>query len=310
MFITNELTPAEVIAELIKGDRLTIKATRRFRSLKHDRDLLPAFSQRLECILDFYQAYGNDVHETQSMRDEGVDILWRYKYKDEERRIGIQVKSNPEFEDWSKRGFKMIEKLKSQYSTAMNNARVDDYYIIICADAAAHRARIRTICSELKNFAHCTIIEPTYALGFYEKSGLDVAIRTARLLCSGDRTLKQAMREVDSIEPDVAFALISLLCRAFQDRSVVTQETLQDIWDDWLEYVGSDADSERSVADIVNELVGDGILDQDDVAYTIDYTELPASLCALYFGLRTAGWVALPELRDHIVALLEIKELA
>jgi hypothetical protein len=97
MFITNELTPAEVLAELVKGRRSAAASTEEFEALRHDKDLVPRFASHINSILDVYKAYRMDAHDIQGMRDDGVDVLLRFEHNDVECRVGFQIKSNEEF---------------------------------------------------------------------------------------------------------------------------------------------------------------------------------------------------------------------
>jgi len=310
MFITNELTPAEILAELIKGRRTSVGATRRFVKLKHDKDLVPHFTEQIDSILDVYKAYEMDAHDIQGIRDDGVDLLLRFDHDDVQRRVGLQIKSNDEFDQWAKKKLNMVEKLKAQYSAARENARVDYYYVLICADDRAHRKRVRTVCSEFKNFRHCTVIEPRDALGFYDMSPRDLMVRTTRLLCDTDVILRQALREADSVEADVAFFLTSLVCHAFFRGTCVEEENLVELWSQWSELAENGAKPNDHMADIFENLVDDGVLEFDRDRYVIDTAQLPSGLCALFFDLRVRKLESDTNIRDYIVGLLELKDRA
>lgn len=308
MFITNELTPTEVLAELLKGRRASSLATERFGALRHDRDLVPRFASNVDVILDVYKAYRTDVHDIQGIRDDGVDVLLRFDREGHSSRVGLQIKSNDEFDQWEKKKLNMVEKLKAQYSAAMENARIDDYYVVICADDIAHRKRIRTVCSELKNYRGCTIIEPRDALGFFDMSDLDLLVRTTRLLCSSDTILRTALDEADAQEPDVVYFLSSLVNHAFQQGLTIDDSYLFNLWYDWKDFVGEDVTTNDRLTIITQNLLSTGIIKYDGSDYLIDVTRLPVPLSALYFDLKVRNLESDGNIDGYMLGLLEIKD--
>lgn len=98
MFITSELTLGEMLAELLKGRRVSLNETAAFAKLRHDKDLCPRFAQQISLMLDVYRAYGQEVHDIQNIRDDGIDVLFLYQDQDgNDRRVGLQIKSDDEF---------------------------------------------------------------------------------------------------------------------------------------------------------------------------------------------------------------------
>jgi hypothetical protein len=308
MFITNELTPAEVLAEMLKLRRTSAEATKEFESLRHDKNLVPTFAAQVDAILSVYKAYRIDSHDIQGIRDDGVDVLLQFEHDDSAHRIAIQIKSNDEFDQWANKKLNVVEKLKAQYSAAMENARVNDYYIILCADDHIHRKRIRTICSEFKNYRHCTIIEPRHALGFFNMSPLDIAVRTTRLLCSADVVLRAALREMNAEKANMAYFLISLACCAFEHGPHVSNKRIVQFWTEWSELMQDAEELDDESAEIVESLLSMGVLELEGDDYAIDFTRLPAPLCALYFDLRVRSIEARADLRDYIVGLAELRD--
>lgn len=310
MFITNELTPAEIFAELIKGRRSSAEATKRFEALRHDKNLVPRFAEHIDSILDVYRAYRIDAHDIQSLRDDGVDVFLRFEQASEEHRVGLQIKSNDEFNQWANKKLGLIETLKAQYSAATANARVNDYYIVLCVDDVAHRKRVRMVCSELKNFPNCTIVEPRDALGFFDMSEQDLIIRTTRLLCNTDIILREALNEADSEEADDAFFLVSLVCHVFTRGSRISETICREFWSDWLKLAGDGAKSSKHMEDVIQKLSSDGVLVYNGGDYCIDPSLLPAPICALYFDLRVRNLAHDANVRDYIAGLLELRDRA
>lgn len=308
MFITNEMSPGKMLAQLLSGRRVRPPETAAFVELRHDRDLCPRFKDQVKVMLDVYRAYGHEVHDIQGMGDDGVDVLM--EYEDEsgaKRRAGLQIKSEDEFRRWERDRNPLLKDLKAQYAMALNNVQIDDYYVLLCVNAVRHQTRIRTICSEMKTFARCTVVEPEDLLDLYEMSPADLWARATRFLCHDDRVLTAAIEEADAEEPDVAFFLITLVCLGFGSQFELTNQTLYGIWSDWEEFAGDDAGPRDRVAQILSSLVGGGVVDDDEGLYSLVVSELPTALCALYFDLRVRVSDSTTDLREQILSLVELK---
>ena len=146
MFITSRMSPGELLAHFLDLRGVKATDTAAFRQYRHNDDLCPRFQRNVDALLDAY-SYHADAHDIQSMSDQGVDVLLRYvNAEGERRRAGLQIKSHKEFEDWAaKRGPSMIDTLKLQHSRAKHDAKIGDYFIVLCTDAQQHREQIRQI---------------------------------------------------------------------------------------------------------------------------------------------------------------------
>lgn len=310
MFITHEMDAGEMLAEHLKGRRVSPAATAAFADLRHDRDLCPHIADQVNTMLGVYRAYGQEVHDIQSFRDDGVDVLLRYEDKDgQERKVGLQIKSEEEFRQWEVKKLPLIQILKGQAAQAVANIRLDAFYVVLCVDAIRHRQRIRNVCSELKNFSPCEIIEPTDALGFYQMAPMDLWARTTRMLCHRDVVLRAAASESDAMAPDVAFFTITFLCQAFGGSLHVDDARLFDIWNEWEEFAGAAAGDQDRLSDILWELNGDGILGGEvGEDFTIQISLLPQALSALYFDLKVRSPDSFSHLAGHIIGLVELAD--
>ncbi|MFU0507277.1 hypothetical protein [Pseudaminobacter sp. NGMCC 1.201702] len=63
MFITNALSPAETLAEILQKNSSTIADTDWFKNMKHDADLCPMFESLGMEILRSYKAYRTGCHD-------------------------------------------------------------------------------------------------------------------------------------------------------------------------------------------------------------------------------------------------------
>ncbi len=309
MFITNELNPGEMLAELLKGRRVDAANTKVFRSYRHDADLCPRIERQVSAMLYVYRAYGQEVSDIQSMRDDGIDILLRYENRaGEARKAAIQIKSNHEFEEWQRKKLQLPQILKAQYATATSNAQVDDFYVLLCVDSVEHKARIRMLSSETKNFSKCHIVKPEDLLEFFNMTDIELWGRTTRLLCHNDTVLKKTIEEMDSEEADIAFFLIRIVCRLFDGKnSFLSDDVIYDWWSDWLEFSGSNEDESERLAEVVSHLTDAGVFEYDS-GYHLRLEALPSALCALYFDLRVRLADTNVDIESQIRSLCALKD--
>jgi hypothetical protein len=146
MFITEDLSPAALLAELLSLRTRSSDQTVKFQNLRHNRDLCPRFAEQIDAMLDVYKRHRTDVHDIQGVRDSGVDVLLQFKTEDElSHKVGIQLKSFKELEDASRKklgGASLLQVLKSQYVEATSNLGVS--YAEAMAKAAKKTSRGRS----------------------------------------------------------------------------------------------------------------------------------------------------------------------
>lgn len=304
MFITDRLTPAETLSELLALKGYSKLDTERFRSLRHNRDLCPGFREQISALLDAYKSHRTDVHDTQGPRDEGVDVQLNYE-DDGQHRVGLQIKSFAEIEDWAKkRDREFMQRLKAQYAVALQNAKVEDYYLLLCTDEIEHEEQIRLICSELKQFDRLKIVRPRQALAFFEASSGQIQAYVSRLLCRHDSVFEDAKKAIEGMPGDRAYVLLGLVCRAFSGRLDVSQDDLVDLYQSWEEMnPGCGARGDR-LANLVWELDGAGLSTvSGSDGYSIDLTHLPNSLCAIYYDQKQRGG---DDLLNSLTALFNV----
>ncbi|WP_296173534.1 hypothetical protein [uncultured Brevundimonas sp.] len=308
MLISHELTPGEMLAELLKGRRVTPKDTARFKVLRHDRDLCPIFKSHLKAMLDVYAAYRQDAHDMQSIRDDGVDVLLKYQDRDEvDRRAALQIKSNDEFDKWEKGTLALPMIAKAQYSAAVENAQIEDYYLILCVDEIRHRKKVRSLLSEFKNYKRCTIIEPCDALGFIEMSEHEVVARVTRLLCRDDVVLTAAVDELDREAPDTAYVLLAIVCQGLRGELKVDGGTLNTIWAEFLEFAPHLERDDR-LGGVLSDLQGAGVLRWEGESDFIEIQNLPKAVCALYFDRKVRGLEPDGDIFTSLLHLLEVAD--
>jgi len=303
MFVTNELSPLEMLSELVSLNGVSSEDTKRFAELRHDKNLCPGFRDQIETMLGTYKSHRTDVQDTQGIRDDGVDVQLRY-YQDGNHRVGLQIKSHKEIEDWkTKRDDHFVMRLKSQLSAAVANADVDFYFVLLCTDEIAHQKQIRFICSELKQFDNVRIVRPIQALTFFELDNSWISAFVTRKLCKSDPLLEAARTEACSMVGDHAFILLTLMCMASEGQRFVTQEQIFEIYDEWTELVASAASVHERLGDLLWQLDSNGLSVTTDGVDRLSIADFPTSWTALYFDQkhRLGG-----DIRTRLVQLLEI----
>ena len=85
----------DTITRLIRFQRAPRAVCIAFRKLKHDADLLPQLQAQLETIRDAYGKFQPIVYDTQGIRDDGSDVVFRIDGNDAQgmQLLGFQVKS-------------------------------------------------------------------------------------------------------------------------------------------------------------------------------------------------------------------------
>ncbi|MFU0507276.1 hypothetical protein [Pseudaminobacter sp. NGMCC 1.201702] len=239
------------------------------------------------------------------MRDNGADVLLKYDSEDGATKVGLQIKSYPEFQDWvSKKDKTFMKTLKSQYTEAKQDVGVEHYFLILCTDAHEHRKQIRMISSEMKNYTDLTIVKPEQVRGFTYLSHWELQAAVTRLLCRDDPVLSAARACFSDTATLSDYMTLDLLCRTFGGRNEpLSSGDLADIADHWTELVGGGRDMDK-VADALSFMESSGYLQWVGEKYQIVLEEFPNALCAVYFDLRARNRVAADDALAYLVPLL------
>jgi hypothetical protein len=186
----------EIIERLLRRQRSPIRATRQFRSWKHDADILPRLQTQLDTVLVALKKFEPIVYNTQGILDAGTDITIRYRTSnqgDEEREIiGFQVKS---YDDLSEPDYMKILKAQSYDSlTKVHNLRY--YFILLCTDAEEHRKKIQNINAEFRSSPLTKVIEPRFAYTFLSSPSTTAEAFVKRTMQEGDIVLIRALESL------------------------------------------------------------------------------------------------------------------
>ncbi len=313
MFITSELTPIELLSELLDRRTHRDSETDEFRKLRHNRDLCPKFAENIKTALEFYLSHYTDAQDIQGIKDEGVDVLVKFSWDKKAVKAGLQVKSFKEIEDWiAKRNKNFLENLKAQAMTAVLQRNVNPYYIVVCTDELKHQDQLRLIKAEFSHIDQVRVIEPRHALSFYKMDRLDIVVTVTRLLCASDPVLNTSSDEVDNMPPGVAFVLLHALCKGFEQNLKVTSDDMSKIYDEWAKPTSrSGKEKHRRRKTTLGEILGDldqlGVIQDGAGDFCVDLRELSPALCALYFDHRFRHAHDTHTMADYLCALLDVK---
>jgi len=205
-----------VLTELLFYRRSSMAATRQFSDWGHNEDLCPRLEAQLNEIRGCFLKHQAIAYDVQGFHDLGTDVLLRYRPsdaddQDELRYISFQVKSN---DDLKARDY--LKDLRSQAIQVCNEypTTLDQYYILLCADARLHRDRIREIKKSFSNMKKVLVVDPVHSLTFLRLGSPRIASVVDRLLKEEDDVLKQAVAAVEDMSPTQAGIFVAAIAQA------------------------------------------------------------------------------------------------
>ena len=270
------------IVRLLRYQRSPTPLTRRFRSWKHNADILPKLQIQLEMILEVYGKFEPIVYDTQGIHDDGVDIALGYQpegYSDQRRIIGFQAKS---FSDLAKSDY--LQSLKAQRDDAFRKVLgLSYYFIVLCTDAKEHGDKIRQINAEFKTAERTEIIEPAFAYSFLHHPKTRIEALIKRTFEDGDLVFKNALNSLSLPNPSVRALLIFLVVKCvlsgshrFSLDEIVGSWTLKKVYEQLREIqaealdISNDVVLERSISRSEGEEIE---YDDDDEADPVQLAE-------------------------------------
>lgn len=279
MFITNALTPTEMLSELFRLPEADPEDTGYFRQLRHNTALCPRFRRQLKALRNVYLAHSVDVHEIQGMRDKGSDVVLRFDKPDAGTEIAaLQIKSYHEIRSSfrKKSGQTMVGQLRAQYAQATQNSEVGTWYIVLCTDAVEHADFVKQVRTEFHEWKKLRVVDPQQALPFYKMAEYEIEAFCTRRLCSDDLVLLAARGELNSLSPLAGHLAIALVQHAFSEGPMVSEE--------WLQAEASQFERDYSLGGDLASSMGElrDLLEMKSDGYGIKAQEMPA-LCAIYF---------------------------
>jgi len=182
------------IFDLFFYSKTTFKDTKLLTHLKHNKDLVPSFTNKLNEILDHFDRYHNITYDVQGIKDKGIDVLVIYEFDNEEKKIGIQIKSYDDLEekDW-------LKTLKAQVTEVISNHRnIEDFYIAFCTDISKHKDKIRNATAELAGI-NKIILNPEHSLYFMNLKDYEIGSYLKRKLSDDDPVVIDAKENFDEL---------------------------------------------------------------------------------------------------------------
>ena len=214
------------ITRLLRYQRVPARATKLFRSWKHNSDILPKLQTQLEMVLDAYGKFEPVVYDTQGPRDDGSDVVLRYRPRDSPdtfELICFQVKS---FDDLAKTGY--MQELKAQRDDSFRKVGgMRHYFLILCTDSEAHKDRVRNIMAEFRSADRTEVIEPGFAYTFLHHPKTRVEALIKRAMEEEDYVFQLARTSLELESPSArALAIFIVVRSAFTAASRFTIDEL------------------------------------------------------------------------------------
>ena len=186
----------ESIERLFRYQRAPERATRLFLGWKHNADILPRLQVQLEFLLDAYGKFEPVVYDTQGIRDDGADVVLRYRPQGNDKEselICFQAKS---FDDLAKKQY--MQELKAQRDDSFRKViGMQFYFLVLCTDAKAHKDRVRSIMAEFRSADRTRVVEPAFAYTFFNLSKMRVEALVTRAMETEDYVFQLALDSLD-----------------------------------------------------------------------------------------------------------------
>jgi hypothetical protein len=199
------------ISLLIRYQRVSPAVTKRFRSWKHNADIVPKLQTQLEMLLDAYGKFDTPVYDTQCIRDDGTDIALRLRDSESgPQLICFQAKS---FDDLSKNTY--LQDLKAQRDDSFRKVvGLQKYFIVLCTDMTVHQGRVRSIMAEFRSAQMTEVIEPAFAFTFLNQPKTRVDALVTRAMDKGDFVFRRAVESIELSSPSARALIIFMTVRA------------------------------------------------------------------------------------------------
>ncbi|MBG6704313.1 hypothetical protein I5I84_00525 [Pseudomonas aeruginosa] len=246
--------------------------------------------------------------ETQSIRDDGIDVFWKFKDSQGEKRIGFQIKSNLEAIANSKKNERkesMIATLKRQGYEALGSAKIDEWWIVTCFDFEKFSALVQQINADVvvKPYSGFSgkikLINPLQAMAFLSKDKGRIDTICTKLLCQDDEFLRTAQAEADGLSA-AAFEIVTLtIGRALEGERRQDEESF------WGK--ATDFDFDTDLGNLSMELEERGYLDSVNHSLELNPAAFPG-LCALYYEGKVRHDMNCDESTDFIREMLRCEQ--
>lgn len=224
------------ITQLLRYQRAPEKATRTFRSWKHNADILPKVQAQLETLLEAYNRFEPVVYDTQGPRDDGSDIVLRYGPKNSDRPLELICFQAKSFDDLTKKRY--MQELKAQRDDTFRKVLgIRYYFIFLCTDTTAHKDRVRNIMAEFRSADRTEVIEPVFAYTFLHHPKTRVEALVTRAMEAGDPVFRRALESLNVPSPSARALTVWMAVKStftgqrhFSVEQLFADSTLRDIY--------------------------------------------------------------------------------
>lgn len=288
MHFKEEVTPATILAELVRYAQAQPDDTEGFRHLKHGV-LYPHFYAKAEQVLVAFDKYKPVAYDTLNAGDSGTEIVMRYSCEaisdGKERYIAIQIKSFDEFESDDDLFSNISDRIHESEKT--HGTALERYYLLLCTDHGRHLERVQAICTELKENAAVVVVEPRNAWFFFAMEDAMIDAVSDSLMYPEDYVRRQAREQVAGIGKRRLILLLSCLIHAIEENGCFTVSDDFVMHNDHVqEFEKNNPEEHASLSEDVVAMEGTFFFREADVDGFEIYQDSVSAVVALYYDAK------------------------
>ena len=227
-----------LLGKLLRGRRQ--RGSLAFSDLRHDRDLVPGVTSRLQSLIDHTDVRRHVIADVQGPRDEGGDVIIRLTADDSRpaEYFVFQIKAHDELGHSG-----IVDTLRTQYFRAEERYYPMVRYIImpfgvaesVRSDtdgspvlmASDRRQRVREIQSAFSGRRDTIVVEPQFLAGFWALNGTRIDAFVRSVLGEDDAIWRAAASDLSGLSASqVALVLLVASENVSSDRQVTLADVL------------------------------------------------------------------------------------
>lgn len=220
---------ANVLQELLFFRKGKIEDTKRFELLKHDKDLIPKFGDKIDYILKMLSRNIAISCEVQGTNDHGIDFIVRIDQDSDLKFIGFQIKAHDEL---AKKG--VVPIIKSQFTDSYNHYvnSLLRYYILPFGNYSNRsvRKRINYVTSDFLRNHQVQVVDPRHLAGFLQLENFRIDSYMINRYSSDNYVYRCARKNIENLKPAEILVLLYLVANFVENHSA--EVNVQDLLDD------------------------------------------------------------------------------
>jgi len=294
MFLTHHATPAELLSQIITIGK-NREATRAFKNFRHNKDLCPAFTDRIRAILSSFLRHRASASDIQGFDDKGIDVYCQFVNRNDDYEvIGLQIKDHNEIESDLKRDSAnrvLIPKLKAQYVDAKRAHKFSKFYIVLCTDAIKNADFIRRVHQAFEGIDDVTVVDPEQAWHFFRLDSDEISAWCTQILSEGDYAITKLKERFEDDSPVYRKVLIRSVVENLEGKLTFD---IRD-FEDYADYQQPDITTAMvdELEKVVHQLMLEDLIDNPSggTRFEVNFSE-EIAIRAIYYDLRVRHDIA------------------